>query len=116
MRVRVSSCEFVTVRVLVGPPSLRFYLKSNYVEFKQSKNIILMIISNRLKGKNFLSFPHHQGKNENSCPVGQEFLYHQGKNRNSRPGGQSFVKSKLPLVCLLLIHKNRILDQWLGLE
>ena len=33
-----------------------------------------MIISNKLKGKNFLSFPHHQGKNENSRPVGQEFL------------------------------------------
>ena len=32
------------------------------VEFSP-KIKILMIISNKLKGKNFLSFPHHQGKN-----------------------------------------------------
>ena len=52
-----------------------------------------MIISNRLEGKNFLSFPHHQGKNENSRPVGQEFLYHQGENRNSCPPGREFLFS-----------------------
>ena len=54
-------------------------------------------------------------------------VYHPGKNGNSRPGGDFSVKSdaKFSLFdkffrenvsTLLLIRKNRILNQWLGQE
>ena len=92
------------------------------------KIVILTIFSNRLEGKNSRSCPHHPGKNGNSrpggVPRGQEWKF---------PPGWSKILARVvifrEITCqkcpvflrenasnLLLIRKNRILNQWLGQE